>query len=164
MVARRSQPFHEFVLVAQRTVIRVVAIEKRDADHIIGDPVHGIQVAEDEAAAATVAAEHRLNFVLGEELLHCGNDLGDLLVPVLLSPGRPALATGFEIHHDDHALFEELAQEAGLGADVLNVVMPVIAGLHDFADGLVGGVAIGQGVEDEQNLLPSRKGGLRPGR
>jgi hypothetical protein len=110
-----------------------------------------------------VAAEHRLDFVLREELLHRGDDLGDQLVPVLLAPGRPALLIGFEVHDDHHPVFDELPQEAGLGANVLNVVMPVIARLQRFAYGLIYAVPVRQSVEDEQDPLPRREGRLPRG-
>jgi len=128
-VVRRRQPLHEFVLVAQRAVVAVGAVQKGNAHHVIGDLVDGIEVAKYEAATAAVAAEHRLHFVPGEKLLHRGNDLGNQLVTVFLAPGRPAPRVGFEIHDDNRAVLDKLPQEAGLSGDVLDVVMPVIARL-----------------------------------
>ena len=95
-----------------------------------------------------------------EPVDHFLEDRRDLSIPVLLPPGRPALEVVLEVGDDDFAVLDRRPEEPGLGSDVLDVVMPVIAGLDRLADGLLARVAVRQGVEDQQDGL--RGGGLGP--
>src|SRR2546423_11016774 len=80
---------------------------------------------------------------------------------MLFAPRGPALRGGFEINHRESPVRQEFAQEAGLGADMLDVEMPIIAGFDRLADSLFGRIAIGQRIKDEKHFFAGGEGSLR---
>ena len=148
----RFQPGRQLLFVPVG-LVGVVGIEKRDPLDLIGDRRDAVQVAEDEASAAAVAAEHDAGARSIEALPHGVDDCGNPRVAMGSPPRRPALEVVFQVRDDELAIGDLLPQKRDLGADVLDVEMPVVAGLDRLADRLLDGVAVGQCVEDQQDRL-----------
>ena len=97
----------------------------------------------------------RFHLSAGEALPERVHDFRDALVLRIARapPGGPGFFGALEIGDDEIRIVRVLAQPARLRADVLNVEMPVVAGLQSAPDGLLDRVPIGQRVEDEPNGL-----------
>jgi hypothetical protein len=134
--------------------VAVVGIQKRDAVDAVFDRVGAVDVAEDEAPAAGVGGEGDGGFGgnLGGDVI---DDPADELrvVGVLRAPGGPGFSVGFQAREDDVSRWIDLAEAARLCGDVLDVEVPIEAWGHLAAEGLLDGVAVGEGVEDEERWL-----------
>jgi hypothetical protein len=64
-------------------------------------------------------------------------------------PAGPALSLRFEVNGHDILVVNPLAQQSRLGANVLNIVMPVEAFLHFPTNGPGGAVAVWKSEEDD---------------
>ncbi len=110
-----------------------------------------------------MSGEDEFDLVGNKRLFDRSDDAKNEFVTMLSSPRGPAFHFCFEIRNDDGAIGDGIAKESGLRADVLDVEMPVVAGFQFLADGLCGGVAVGQRVKDEQHGFVRREifGGRR---
>src|SRR5437588_11464828 len=127
MVAVPFEPSRQFFFMPPLGLVGVVAIEECDSHNVIRDCLDRVQIAKNKTAAATMTAQHQLGWLIVEALAHSGDDCRDGLVTMLLSPCRPSLLRRFQINDHDSALRQKLAHEPRLCADVLNVVMPIVA-------------------------------------
>ena len=161
MAVGGGEPACEFCGVGQFGIVGVVAVEEGDTFDVVGDFGEAINISEGETAAAAVAGKDEAEVARGgeafAEILNDGGNAGVVGI-VLAAPRRPGFFGAFKVSDDDLDLAGLFTEPAGLGADVLDVEMPVVAGIHFVTEGLFDGVSVGERVEDEANGLVRLKG------
>src|SRR5882672_8684187 len=130
MVVRGPQPLKEFFLMAEIGIVGVIAVEKGDAFDVIGNAIIAIDETKHATATAAMAAERDGDIEASEAFFNRVEDLGNKfrMVRVFAPPRGLAHLRAYEINDDDGAILDFVAEEAGLGADVLDGEMPVVIG------------------------------------
>src|SRR5262245_60566122 len=76
MIVARFQPFDQFIFMPKRRVIGVVAVEEGDADDVVGNRFHLVDITESETAAAAMAGQHDFRVSI-ENASNAINDVGE---------------------------------------------------------------------------------------
>src|ERR1043165_5888236 len=103
----------------------VVAVQEGDALHVSWNRRQLVDVAEQEAATATMSGEADARRHARQFLLYALKNRGQTLLRIFLPPGRPAFQIVLQVGHRDIPVAESLSQQARLGPDMLDVEVPV---------------------------------------
>src|SRR5262249_4964451 len=122
--------------MTERPIIGIIAVQKRDSNHVIGNLFHGVKVAKNKTHAAAMAVQDYLNLIRGKQFLYAFHNLRNQLVTEFFPPRRPALKSIFEIYNHDRFLREQRPNESSLCPNMLDVIAPFIRGIWQSPNGL----------------------------
>src|SRR5581483_1382239 len=114
-----------------RFIVRIVAVQKSDSLNVVWDLVNSVDKSKNKTPAAAMTAERHPDFIVFESVFYGGDDLGDKLwlARVCLPPGGPAFLGRFQVNHHDAVILGQGPKKPRLGANVLNVKVPVVVGI-----------------------------------